>query len=78
MKESEVKNLLKQNNYDWKEFLEFMEGQTVGIYPNGETDFYDKDVDRFIIFKKQIEKYLTKIKWKLRHHHKKGKTLEWD
>jgi len=48
MNEKSVKKILKKNNRTWEEFLKWMLGQTVGIYENGETDYYDWDVDRFI------------------------------
>ena len=31
-----------------KEFLEWMRGQTVGIYSDGETDYYTWDFERFV------------------------------
>jgi len=31
----------------WEKFLVWMTGQTVGIYPDGSTDFYKFDVERF-------------------------------
>lgn len=41
MKEEEVKEYL------WESFLEWMNGQTVGINENGSIDYYDSDVMRF-------------------------------
>ena len=32
-------------------FLKWMNHQTVGTYEDGETDFYDEDVERFIRYK---------------------------
>lgn len=32
----------------WKEFLEFMDGQTVGINKDGSTDYFDQDVSNFL------------------------------
>ena len=48
MKGAEVKKLLKANNKTWKEFLDWMNGQTVSFDEDGETDWYDWDVERFI------------------------------
>ena len=47
MKEAEVRKLLEANNKTWEEFLDWMCGQTVGE-KDGETDWYDWDVERFI------------------------------
>lgn len=32
----------------WKEFCEFMIGQTVGSYANGSLDYYEIDVENFL------------------------------
>ena len=32
----------------WKEFNEFMNGQTVGVNPDGSTDYYQQDVENFL------------------------------
>lgn len=45
MKESEAKKIIGKNN--WTKFLEWMSGQTVGIYPDGSTNWYDYDVNKF-------------------------------
>lgn len=31
----------------WGNFVEWMEGQTVGVYPDGSTNWYEYDVDRY-------------------------------
>lgn len=41
MREAEIKERM------WKVFLKWMAGQTVSAYPDGETDYYDHDVERF-------------------------------
>jgi predicted phage-related endonuclease len=49
MNRNEVINLIGKDR--WKEFLEFMDGQTIGIGlgPKGmEADYYDEDVRNFI------------------------------
>jgi len=46
MREQEVKKLIGEKN--WKDFCEWMRGQTAGIYPDGETDYYNCDVQAFI------------------------------
>lgn len=48
MKEQQVKKLLKENNYTWDQFIEWMQGQTVGINEDGSTDYFDGDVEKFI------------------------------
>ena len=48
MRESEVKKLLKENKLSWKEFKNWMRGQTTGVYSDGSTDYYGWDVERFI------------------------------
>lgn len=35
----------------WYVFLDWMNGQTIGMYPNGLTNWNDDDVDRFIRYK---------------------------
>jgi len=45
MNEQEVREYIGTENYNT--FIKFMEGQTVGITPEGETDFYEHDVERF-------------------------------
>ena len=48
MTEKEVKDLLYDKWLWFDDFLEFMEGQTVGLDEDGSTDFYEDDVWRFI------------------------------
>jgi hypothetical protein len=45
MKEQEVKKIIGYNN--WNIFLEWMRGQTMGIYEDGSTNYYDCDVYAF-------------------------------
>jgi hypothetical protein len=45
MNKKEVIKLIGKEN--WKEFNKFMQGQTVGIYSDGSTDYYKWDVERF-------------------------------
>ena len=47
MSSQQVKQLLKENNLLWDDFIEWMFGQTVAII-NGEPDYYEYDVMRFI------------------------------
>lgn len=51
MTTQEVKKLIKQSGGNWKNFLTWMYGQTVGLNDKGETDWYDYDVNRFIRYK---------------------------
>lgn len=32
---------------DWKHFLKYMTGQTVGVNKDGSTDYYECDVERY-------------------------------
>ena len=48
MREEKIKQLLKEAGGDWKVFSNWMSGQTMGIYPDGELDYYEYDVERFI------------------------------
>ena len=48
MNEKQLRKILKENNRTWEEFLEWMHGQTMSADENGETNYYDWDVDRFI------------------------------
>ena len=45
MREVEVKSIIGKKN--WEAFLDWMRGQTVGMYPDGEADFYPVDVHAF-------------------------------
>lgn len=45
---SEAKNRIESAGGSWDVFNEWMTGQTVGIYPDGSTDIYEYDVNRFI------------------------------
>ena len=54
MRESEVKKLLKENKLSWKEFKDWMRGQTIGVYSDGSPDYYDWDVERFIEGEKEV------------------------
>jgi len=54
MNEQEVKKLLKEHKLTWKEFNEWLKGQTVGVNTDGSTDYYSWDVERFIE-KKPVE-----------------------
>lgn len=48
MTTKEVKKRIKDANGKWSIFLKWMNGQTVGMYSNGDTDWYEYDVGRFI------------------------------
>jgi len=51
MTTKKAKDKIKKAGGNWKTFEKWMRGQTVGLYPNGETDWYKWDVDRFIAYK---------------------------
>jgi hypothetical protein len=48
MSEKEVKQLLKEKGLKWKDFIDFMFCQTVGINEDDSTNYYETDVNRFI------------------------------
>lgn len=48
MRESEVREKIEAAGGSWEVFLDWMFCQTVGTYENGDTDWYDWDVERFI------------------------------
>ena len=39
---------IKQAGGLWKDFLQWMRGQTIGIFPDGTVEYYDCDVEKFI------------------------------
>ena len=47
MHEKEVKEKIGRKN--WTAFNKWMGGQTTGTYPDGTTDFYECDVNAFIV-----------------------------
>lgn len=46
MTKFEAQKLVGAKN--WFKFQKFMYGQTIGVYPDGETDYYEDDVMRFV------------------------------
>lgn len=48
MTEQQAKQQIEKAGGTWKDFLYFMRGQTVGTYQNGESNFFDCDVEQFI------------------------------
>lgn len=46
MREITVKRFIGEEN--WEAFLNWMRGQTVGMYPDGEANFYSADVEAFM------------------------------
>jgi len=46
MREREVKKLIGEAN--WKGFCQWMRGQTMSAYPDGEMDYYDSDVEAYL------------------------------
>jgi len=51
MREKEAKIKIKEIGGDWNVFMKWMKNQTVSSYPNGDTDYYDYDVARFIRYR---------------------------
>ena len=50
MKEAQARQAIEKENGSWDVFREWIRGQTVGIDKDGEIDFYDCDVNRFILY----------------------------
>ena len=50
MRETVAKVKIGQAGGSWATFLKWMHGQTVSAYPDGETNFYTYDVERFISY----------------------------
>lgn len=48
MTTQEVERKLADKNIPWERFQTWMNGQTVSGYPDGSTNWYEYDVDRFI------------------------------
>lgn len=44
----EAKSVIEDAGLDWEKFVEWMQGQTVGVYPNGDTNWYVYDVQRYV------------------------------
>ena len=47
MREKKVKELIGEEN--WDKFMHWMRGQTCGVNKDGSSDFYDCDVNAFIL-----------------------------
>jgi hypothetical protein len=45
MREKEIENLIGKENMP--QFYSWMSGQTCGVYPDGDTDYYACDVEAF-------------------------------
>lgn len=56
MTEKNVRDVINRNDLVWENFIKWMRGQTCGVYPNGDTDWYEYDVDRYIRIKKKGDK----------------------
>lgn len=46
MRKKEIIKLIGKEN--WDKFIKWMGGQTVAVYKNGETDYYQCDVRSFV------------------------------
>ena len=51
MEEAQARQAIEKAGGSWDVFCEWMTGQTLGKDEDGETDFYDTDVERFIFYK---------------------------
>lgn len=61
MNKKEVIELIGKEN--WKDFLKFMKGQTVGVNPDGSTNYYAFDVDRFYFYKIEQQRNFVDGQW---------------
>jgi len=48
MTTEEAKQKIEEAGKTWEDFQEYMFGETVGLYDDGTTNYYERDVDRFI------------------------------
>ena len=48
MRIEEAREKIEKAGGDWEVFLKWMEGQTMSLYPDGTTNIYTYDVNRFI------------------------------
>ena len=48
MRVKTAKELIENEGLYWDDFLQWMSGQTMGLYEDGTTDIYNDDVMRFI------------------------------
>lgn len=44
----EAKSVIEDAGLDWDKFVEWMQGQTVGMYEDGSTNWYVYDVQRYV------------------------------
>jgi hypothetical protein len=51
MRKKDAKEKIEKAGGSWEIFSKWMRGQTCGIYPDGATDYYEYDVNRFIRYK---------------------------
>lgn len=61
MTEKEVRKLI--GNKNWKKFMVWMRGQTVSCDENGEIDYYDWDVQAFVVKLKTGFDRQNSIRW---------------
>ena len=50
MTEKQAKQKIKKAGGNWKEFIKWMFGQTVGVNDDGSINYYDCDVNIFISY----------------------------
>ena len=48
----EAKSVIEDAGLDWEKFVDWMRGQTVGMYEDGSTNWYAWDVVRYVRGKK--------------------------
>lgn len=62
MKKAEVEKIIGKDN--WEKFLHWMSGQTVGLYSDGETNYYDCDVEDFLeLLKSGYDRQQDPLRW---------------
>lgn len=48
MNESQAKSAIRKAGGSWDVFIEWMSGQTMRLNEDGTSDYYDRDVERYI------------------------------
>ena len=54
MTTDETKSVIEDAGLKFEDFVEWMDGQTIGMYPDGSTNWYVWDVDRYVRGKRVV------------------------
>lgn len=54
MTTDETKSVIEDAGLKFEDFVEWMDGQTIGMYPDGSTNWYVYDVDRYVRGKRVV------------------------